>query len=242
MATHTTTDATKSTKAGGGIVDDFMYGSNVASAHVYVRLGFLRKVYGILTAQLLVTTLVAAVFVLNEPVQKFVQGNSWMLMLSLIGTFASLMGLMWKRQETPTNYILLAVFTMMEAYAVGVVVTLYEVSSVVEAFVLTLAVTAGLTAYTLQTKRDFTVHYGCLFSLLWILILAGFMQVFFPGELMERGLAVGGAVLFSFFIIVDTQMMLHKLSPEEYMLASINLYLDILNLFLHILRMLGERK
>lgn len=39
-------------------------------------------------------------------------------------------------------------------------VTLYEVSSVLEAFVLTLAVTAGLTAYTFQTKRDFTVHYG----------------------------------------------------------------------------------
>ena len=41
-----------------------------------------------------------------------------------------------------------------------VTVTLYEVSSVLEAFVLTLAVTAGLTAYTFQTKRDFTVHYG----------------------------------------------------------------------------------
>lgn len=66
--------------------------------------------------------------------------------------------------------------------------------------------------------------------------------MFFPGELMERGIAIGGAVLFSFFIIVDTQMMLHKLSPEEYMLAAINLYLDILNLFLHILRILGERK
>lgn len=240
MATHTASDTT--TKGGGGIVDDFMYGSNVATAHVYIRLGFLRKVYGILSVQLLATTLVAAVCLFNEPVQQFVQHNSWMMMVSLIGTFASLFALMWKRQETPTNYILLAVFTVMEAYAVGVIVTLYEVSSVIEAFILTLAVTAGLTAYTLQTKRDFTVHYGCLFSLLWVLILAGFMQLFFPGDLMERGLAVGGAVLFSFFIIVDTQMMMHKLSPEEYMLAAINLYLDILNLFLHILRMLGERK
>eukprot|EP00745_Piridium_sociabile_P001262 TRINITY_DN10771_c0_g1_i1.p1 TRINITY_DN10771_c0_g1~~TRINITY_DN10771_c0_g1_i1.p1 ORF type:complete len:240 (+),score=66.08 TRINITY_DN10771_c0_g1_i1:203-922(+) len=227
---------------GSGIVDDFMYGSNVASAHVYVRLGFLRKVYGILSVQLLATTLVSALFMMSESVQEFVQHNNWMMMVALVGTFASLFALMWKRKETPINYILLAVFTLMEAYAIGVIVTLYEVSSVIEAFVLTFAVTAGLTAYTLQTKRDFTVHYGCLFSLLWILILAGFMQMIFPGPLMERGLAMGGAVLFSFFIIVDTQMMLHKLSPEEYMLAAINLYLDILNLFLHILRLLGERK
>ncbi len=42
------------------IVDDFMYGSNVASSHVSIRLGFLRKVYGILSTQLAFTTLVGA--------------------------------------------------------------------------------------------------------------------------------------------------------------------------------------
>lgn len=227
---------------GGGIVDDFMYGTNVASAHVYIRLGFLRKVYGILSVQLLATTLVASLLMLNESAANFVQENNWMMLVSLIGTFVTLFGLMWKRQETPTNYILLAVFTLMEAYAIGVIVTLYKVSSVVEAFGLTLAVTTGLTLYTFQTKRDFTSLYGCLFSFLWILIIAGFMQMLFPGDLMDKAIAVGGAALFSLFIIVDTQMMLHKLSPEEYIMAAINLYLDILNLFLHILRLLGERK
>jgi len=60
-------------------------------------------------------------------------------------------------------------------------------------------------------------------------------------EVMDKLIAVGGAILFSLFIVFDTHMMMHKLSPEEYMLAAINLYLDILNLFLHILRLLGER-
>ena len=36
--------------------------------------------------------------------------SNWMMLVSLIGTFCSLFALMWKRQETPTNYILLAVF------------------------------------------------------------------------------------------------------------------------------------
>lgn len=67
-------------------------------------------------------------------------------------------------------------------------------------------------------------------------------QIFFPGVLIERAMSVGGAMLFSFFIIVDTQMMLTKLSPEEYIMAAINLYLDIINLFLYILRIFGERK
>lgn len=37
-------------------------------------------------------------------------------------------------------------------------------------------------------------------------------------------------------------MMMQKLSPEEYILATINLYLDIINLFLELLRIFGERK
>ena len=37
------------------------------------------------------------------------------------------------------------------------------------------------------------------------------------------------------------QMMMHRLSPEEYILATINLYLDIINLFLELLRIFGQR-
>ena len=68
------------------------------------------------------------------------------------------------------------------------------------------------------------------------------LQIFFPTELIDKAISVGGALLFSLFIVFDTYMMMHKLSPEEYMLAAINLYLDILNLFLHILRILGDRR
>ncbi len=47
------------------IVDDFMYGSNVASSHVRIRLGFLRKVYGILSVQLGMTTIVATIIMFS---------------------------------------------------------------------------------------------------------------------------------------------------------------------------------
>ena len=74
---------------------------------------------------------------------------------------------------------------------------------------------------------------------------------------------MAGALLFSFFIIIDTQIIMNKVknslfwyryvpwlirdvtlqvSAEEYIHAAILLYLDIVNLFLHILRILGERK
>lgn len=224
------------------VVDDFMYGSNVASAHVYIRMGFLRKVYGILSAQILLTTITAALFMSSQTIIDFVQQSQWMLLVAIIGSLGLLIALMVYRQETPTNYILLALFTLFEAYSVGVVVTFYEVHSVIEAFMLTFAVTSALTVYTLQSKRDFSSMRAGLFAALWILIIAGMLQLFFPSPMMDKAIGVGGAFVFSLFIIFDTHMLMHKHSPEEYIVASVNLYLDILNLFLHILRILGERK
>ncbi|XP_063442867.1 protein lifeguard 4-like isoform X2 [Mytilus trossulus] len=210
--------------------------------HVYVRMGFLRKVYGILSAQILLSTIVAGVIYSSETATTFVQTNNWMLLVALIGSLGLIFALMVYRHQTPTNYILLTVFTLMEAYSVGVVVTFYEVQSVIEAFMLTFAVTAGLTIYTLQSKRDFSSMGAGLFAALMILIIAGMMQIFFPSPIMDKAIGIGGALVFSLFIIFDTHMLMHKHSPEEYIVASVNLYLDILNLFLHILRAIGEKK
>ena len=95
---------------------------------------------------------------------------------------------------------------------------------------------------------------------LWILIIGGFMQIFIGGEITQLGMAIGGAFLFSCklsilcmsfyfpyyffnvagFIIYDTQMIMTRVSPEEYIIATIELYLDIINLFIEILKILEK--
>lgn len=64
------------------------------------------------------------------------------------------------------------------------------------------------------------------------------LQLFFWSQTLEFVLSIGGALLFCGFIIFDTHIIMHKLSTEEYILASINLYLDFINLFIYILRIL----
>lgn len=51
-----------------------------------------------------------------------------------------------------------------------------------------------------------------------------------------------GAFLFSGFIIFDTQMIMKTLNAEEYIVGVINLYLDIINLFIEILKILDAMK
>ncbi|KAM5171137.1 protein lifeguard 4 [Mantella aurantiaca] len=220
------------------IVDDFNYGSNVASASIHIRMDFLRKVYTILSVQILLTTVTSAVFLYFDSVKTFVHESPALVLLCVIGSLGTIIALTIYRHQHPVNLYLLFLFTILEAVTVGITVTFYEAAVVLQAFILTSAVFFGLTIYTFQSKKDFSKFGAGLFAGLWILILAGFLRFFFYSETVEIAIAAGGSLLFCGFIIYDTHLLMHKLSPEEHILASINLYLDIINLFLHLLRLL----
>ncbi|KAM3960113.1 protein lifeguard 4 [Aphomia sociella] len=222
------------------IEDDFSYRNNVMNADKDIRLGFIRKVYGLLTIQLLATFAIAATFTLVEPVQAFIHKNDWLVFIAFILSMVTLLALIVKRRDTPANLYLLAAFTIVQAYTIGVVVSFYNTVVVLQALGLTFTVVFALTLYTLNTKRDFSfVGYG-LVAGLCVLIIGGLVQIFLQSSAFEIALSFVGVVLFSLFLIFDTQQMMTTLSPEEYILATINLYMDILNLFLYILRLLNE--
>ncbi|XP_053318017.1 protein lifeguard 4 [Spea bombifrons] len=220
------------------IEDDFNYGTNVASASTYIRMAFLRKVYSTLFVQVLLTAVTSAVFLYFDSIRSFVHESPALLLISAIGSLVTIVALTIYRHQYPANLYLLFGFTLLEAITVGIAVTFYEVAVVIQAFVLTAAVFFGLTLFTFQSKRDFSKLGAGLFAGLWILIIAGFLRLFFYSETVEVVIAAAGALLFCGFIIYDTHLLMHKLSPEEHILASINLYLDIINLFLHLLRLL----
>merc|ERR1719150_2464607 len=203
-------------------------------------MGFLRKVYSLLGMQLILTTIIAGVCMGVSQIKEFVHQNPWILLVAFILSITLLILCSVKRRETPINLILLAAFTVVEAFTVGVLVAHYDTAVVLQAFFLTASVVVGLTLFTFQTKRDFSGWGAGLMSGLWILILGGFLQIFIGGEITQTAMAIGGAILFSGFIIFDTQMIMTRVSPEEYVIATIELYLDIINLFLEILKILDK--
>lgn len=79
-----------------------------------------------------------------------------------------------------------------------------------------------------------------LFGALWFMILFGFVAMFIPfNSTMEIIYGVLGALVFSGYILVDTQLVMRHYHVEEEIAASISLYLDVLNLFMSILRILN---
>uniref|UniRef100_A0A8C6T9Y8 Transmembrane BAX inhibitor motif containing 4 n=1 Tax=Neogobius melanostomus TaxID=47308 RepID=A0A8C6T9Y8_9GOBI len=224
------------------IEDDFNYGTNVASASVQIRMDFLRKVYSLLSLQLVLTTATSALFMFCAPLKEFVHSSPALVLASALGSLVLLLALFIYRQKHPLNLYLLLTFTLLEAVSVATTVTFYDYGTVLQALLLTCAVFAGLTAFTFQSKRDFSKLGAGLFSCLLILLIASFSRFFFQSDTTELLFATAGAFLFCGFIIYDTSILMKQLSPEEHILASINLYLDIINLFLHILRILDSLK
>lgn len=56
-----------------GIEDDFSYRNNVAQAPINVRLGFIRKVYGLLATQMFLTVVIASICMFTPVVKEFIQ-------------------------------------------------------------------------------------------------------------------------------------------------------------------------
>ncbi|KAK2048306.1 UPF0005-domain-containing protein [Colletotrichum somersetense] len=225
------------------IPDDFKYGGSVAEATLDIRNQFIRKVYAILTVQLLVTGAVSAVSFFNDGYKAWIQDHPGLVFGSLLGAMVMMLLTFWKRKSYPTNLLFLSAFTLMEAYSISVIVSFYRAGLVLNAVFLTAGIFIFLTAFACQTKYDFTSWVPYLGGALWALVIFSFMYMFFPSnstaELVYGGIA---ALLFSAYILVDTQLIMRHHHVEEEIAASISLYLDIINLFLAILRILNSQE
>ncbi|GAB2210301.1 hypothetical protein Droror1_Dr00015564 [Drosera rotundifolia] len=209
-----------------------------------LRWGFIRKVYGILSAQIVLTTIVSMVTVLSAPINETLRGNSGLLLVFALMPFVLLVPLYAYQQKHPHNLIFLGLFTACLSVTVGVACANTEGKIVLEALILTSTIVSSLTAYTFwgsKKGKDFSFLGPFLFSCLVILIVTGFLQMFFP--LGSTSVAIYGglsAMLFSGYIVFDTHNLIKRFTYDEYIWASVTLYLDILNLFLAILRMLKQ--
>lgn len=179
-----------------------------------------------------------------ETIREFVIHTPSLNLLSFFTSLGFLVACHVNKDLHPTNLYCLAGFTLSIASSIGTVCAIYYARGlglvVLEALALTASVTCGLTVYTLRSKRDFSFMGAGLGASLWVLILGGFVAALTGSATMHFGMAVAGAVIFSLYIVFDVFMISRRLSPDDYIPAAIELYLDIANLFLHLLRILAE--
>ena len=140
------------------------------------------------------------------------------------------------------------VYALLNAVTFSAIFAIYSVSSLVFVFGMTALYFGVMALYGAVTKTDLSrIRPVLLFGLIALLVLA-LLSLFLPG--LETGMCLIGVVIFVAFTAYDTQMirrnyMAFQGSPEMLQKASIisalELYLDFINLFLYLLRLVGRR-
>ncbi len=219
-------------------------GSN--TIHQSLRLGFIRKVYGILAMQLMFTVFMCALTFI-EGVRMFYLTNAWLFFLCIFLSLAVIIPVICIRslaRTVPQNYILVGIWTFCEAYMVATCCSFYDPIIVVTAASLTCAVTVALTFYACTTKTDFTVCGGFLFVALCLLICFGLFSIFCP--ILKTFYCIVGVLIYSIYLLYDTQLIMGKFGNEyqidDYIIAAVMIYIDIIQIFLYLLQLLGDKR
>ena len=151
--------------------------------------------------------------------------------------------------------LLLLVFTLSEAYMVSFITTVYAEfkggAIVIVAACMTLgnyffnkAIVVALTLYAMFTRSDFSAGYGILFGMIAPFIMFGIFAWVSWIPVLHSLYCALGACLFAIYLVIDTQLIVgggrYSLSMDDYVAGAMILYIDIIQIFLYILELLGS--
>ncbi|CAO2149395.1 unnamed protein product [Urochloa humidicola] len=206
-----------------------------------LRWAFVRKVYAILSLQFALTAAVSVAACLVRAVPRFFTSGPpaavWpVFLVILISPLVVMFPMMKYREKHPRNLVLLGIFTLCCSLSIAVTASTSVGRAVLQSAILTAAAVLGLTLFTFWAVKkgyDFTFMFPFLFTCLNVLLVYLIIQMFFP--LGRVGITIYGflaTIVFSGFIIFDTHMLLKRHTYNEYVVAAISLYLDVINLFM----------
>ncbi|XP_070584259.1 protein lifeguard 1-like [Erythrolamprus reginae] len=215
-----------------------------------IRRSFLWKLYLMLTFQLGYTVGIICMFIYWKYLKIWVQRRPWFcysLLPAILLMAIALACCDHARRKFPLNVILLALFTILMGTWLGSIDAFFDADTVMWTVASTSLVIFGLCLFALQKKWQLTITSGILLILLFSLTITGVLCSFMPLELTAVFYSGIGTFLFGIYLLIDTQLMLgkrhhYRLNPDEYVFAVLNVYIDILNLFLFILRFVGFMK
>lgn len=173
---------------------------------------------------------------------------TWVLrhpILTMLGMFLPLIGALKMRQTFPINIGLVFLFTFVEGIMISPLIYYYgqtQPGLIGQAAMLTGSTFAVLTGYAWVSRRDFSAWAGFFTVGLWVLIATSLLNLFFRNATASLWIAGATVFVFSGLLIVDTWRLRNQFGPNDYVQAAVAIYLDLLNMFLAILSLLGGRR
>ena len=212
----------------------------------------MRKVFSWMTLALVITGLTAYGVASNESILYTLYAKPWMMFVLMaveLGLVIFLSARIRKLSLT-TATVCFILFSVINGLTLAPIFIVYTGSSIAKVFFITAGTFAVMAVIGYRTKRDLSSIGRILFMALIGLIIASLVNLFLHSSGLELILSYVGVLIFVGLTAWDTQkikVMLNECeAPDEEaqkiaLLGSLSLYLDFINLFLFLLRILGSR-
>lgn len=206
------------------------------------RATLVRRTYLLVLASVLVTMAGVSFSISTPPVLNWAARHPF---ITFLGMFVPLIAAQRFRHVFPTNIGFVFLFTFLEGIFISPFIYVLgqtQPGVVGQAALLTGTTFGVLTLYAFLSRKDFSAWGGFFIVGLWVLIATSVLNLFFQNA--TASLWIAGATVFVFggLLIFDTWRLRNVFGPSDYVQAAVAIYLDLLNMFLAILSLLGGRR
>ncbi len=214
---------------------------------------YIIKIFNYMTLGLIGTASVAFLVMSSPSLMNFFFGSqimSWIVMLSPLA-FVFYLSSRINSMSVEKGRLFFFLFAGIMGISMSMIFTIYPVGNIVQAFLIASGTFGGMSLYGYTTKRDLTGVGSFMYMGLIGVIIAGVVNFFVGSSLMSFVISIITVVVFVGLTAYDMQKLKRMYSSvagnkeaqeRVAIIGALNLYLDFLNLFLAILRLMGGRK
>jgi FtsH-binding integral membrane protein len=206
------------------------------------RATLVRRTYSLVLVSVLVT-MVGASFGLSQP--QLMVAVAQHPFIAFFCSIAPLLMATRTKTQFPMNIGLVFLFNIVMGVIISPALYFYgrtQPGLIGQAAVLTIGAFGILTLYAFVSRRDFSAWGSFLMVGLWVLIGTMLLSFFFSNPGINLWLASITVLLFSGLLVFDTWRLRNFYGPDDYVGAAVQIYLDLLNIFMAILRVTGNRR
>jgi FtsH-binding integral membrane protein len=215
---------------------------------------FMTQVYTWMALGLSITGFVAVAVTRSQTMLALIWDNPPVLIFLILLELGLVIGFSVAVRKTvsPTTlFTMFLVYSAVNGLTLSAIFLVYTAASIASTFFVTAGSFAGLACYGYVTKRDLSAAARVAFMVLIGLILASLVNFFVSSSGLSFGISLAGVGVFAVLTAADTQRLklIHQTCAHDQhqlkrfgLMGALQLYLDFINLFLHLLRLMGNRR
>lgn len=212
---------------------------------------YMLRVYNLMSSAVLLTGIVAYYVAANIQDFAFLYqgGTAWLVMLAPLAFILVLNFGINKLSATAAQGLFWA-FAGVMGLSLSSIFLIYTGASIAQTFFVTAGAFAGLSLYGYTTKKDLTAFGTFLVMGLIGLLIASLVNMFMQSSALQFMISLAGVGIFAGLTAYDTQRIKHMYfegdasdtMTKKATLGALSLYLDFINLFMYLLRFMGNRE